>query len=431
MPRSWLTEIFLLLGALLSALLLSALYRALGLVPIALFVAWHGYNLQRLCRVLADSDADVPQGIGLWGDALELIYRNRRQMERRLQKLKRRVRRFEESSAALPEGAVALNGSGEIEWLNGAAAELLGLEISRDIGQRITNVVRSPAFISYFEAPERPRGVEFGSPDDDRRVLYCQMVTYRKNRSILVIRDVSEMRRLAEMRRDFIANASHELRTPLTVIKGFLENMDMARGQFPETWHRPLESMRQQADRMLTIITDMLSLARLESRGDAVRAAPVDVVVLLREAVESAQGLGGNRCDVELTADEAWLLGDEQTLRSIVTNLVQNAVVHNPVGVSVRVAWRRRPDGAADLVVRDNGQGIAPEHLDRLTERFYRVDAGRSRAAGGTGLGLAIVKHALSRYGSHLEVKSEIGHGSTFSCRFPAEHVIEPLRRSA
>ncbi len=392
------------------------------------YVGWHLRNVLRLTLSLR-SDRDVPESIGLWGDLFERLYRARREATVTRRRLAQIVQRFEESSAALPDAAVALGDHGGIDWCNEAAQRLLGLRTPRDLGQRITNVVRDPAFAGYFSGEgDRAAGVEFSAPRDDRLILHAQIIAFGQGRQLLLVRDITQGRRLEQVRRDFVANASHELRTPLTVVYGFLETLTADAGELPERWRRPLDLMTQQTLRMQRIIDDMLMLAQLE--GDSRRHAEGDVNVpnLLQQIRSEAIALsGGRRHRVEVHADpQLWLRGNETELRSAFANLVGNAVQHTPDGSLITVRWGLL-DGCPVLAVQDNGEGIAAEHLPRLSERFYRVDASRSRARGGTGLGLAIVKHALARHDAELLIESQVGVGSTFRCVFPAA----ATRRSA
>ena len=385
------------------------------------YVAWHLRNVLRLALSLR-GDGDTPESIGLWGDLFERLYRARRETTVTRRRLAQIVQRFEESSAALPDAAVAIGDNGDIDWCNEAAQRLLGLRTPRDLGQRITNVVRDPSFTRYFNGEgDRAAGAEFTAPHDDDLILHAQMIAFGQGRQLLLVRDITHGRRLEQVRRDFVANASHELRTPLTVVYGFLETLSVDAGDLPDRWRRPLDLMTQQTLRMQRIIDDMLMLAQLE--GDSGRHAEADVNVpnLLQQIRSEAIALSGSRRHrVEVHADpQLWLRGNETELRSAFANLVGNAVQHTPDGSLITVRWGA-VDGGPVLAVQDNGEGIAAEHLPRLSERFYRVDASRSRARGGTGLGLAIVKHALARHEAELRVQSQVGVGSTFSCAFPA-----------
>lgn len=383
------------------------------------YVAWHVRNILRLV-VSLHRDGDTPESVGLWGELFDTLHRSRREATTTRRRLAQIVQRFEESGAALPDAAVALGEDGCIDWCNEAAQRLLGLRTPRDLGQRITNVVRHPAFARYFNGDgERAAGVEFPAPQGDALMLHAQIVGFGQGRRLLVVRDVTQGRRLEQVRRDFVANASHELRTPLTVVYGFLETLVHDAAELPERWRRPLELMTQQTLRMQRIIDDMLMLAQLEGDGGRGVDSDVNIPNLLQLIRSEAIALSGSRRHrIQIDTDPGlWLRGNEAELRSAFSNLVGNAVQHTPDGSTITIRWQLQDDSPV-LEVQDNGEGIAAEHLPRLSERFYRVDASRSRAKGGTGLGLAIVKHALARHEAELRVRSQVGQGSTFSCVF-------------
>jgi len=269
--------------------------------------------------------------------------------------------------------------------------------------------------------------VEIPSPVDDKVHLSVQVIIYGDNQRLLIARDVTRLRRLEAMRRDFVANVSHELRTPVTVLVGYLETLEED-AECARRWARPLALMREQATRMRRIVDDLLMLSRLETEdaGHHPRARqPVDVPALLGRIVEEARALSGPRGHrIGLEAERGLgLAGSEGELASAFTNLLANAVQYTPEGGEIRVRWWSDAAGA-HLAVSDTGIGIAPEHIPRLTERFYRVDVARSRATGGTGLGLAIVKHVLQRHDARLHIESEPGRGSTFRCDFPPERLV-------
>ena len=373
------------------------------------YSGWHVRNVLRLAASLR-GDGDPPESIGLWGELFERLYRARREATVTRRRLAQIVQRFEEASAALPDAAVVLGAFGAIDWCNEAAQRLLGLRMPRDLGGE----------------GDRIAGVEFAAPQGDGLILHARLIDIGTHRRLLVVRDVTQARRLEQVRRDFVANASHELRTPLTVVYGFLETLATDADELPPRWRRPLELMTQQTLRMQRIVDDMLMLAQLESDG-AHAESDINVPNLLQQIRNEAIALsGGRRHRVELEVDpRLWLRGNETELRSAFSNLVANAVQHTPDGTLITVRWQLR-DGRPVLEVEDNGEGIAPEHLPRLSERFYRVDASRSRARGGTGLGLAIVKHALARHDAELLIRSQVGVGSAFSCVFPASAARRP-----
>jgi two-component system phosphate regulon sensor histidine kinase PhoR len=402
------------------------------------YLAWLLLQLVRLERWLRlGKKAYPPPAVGVWSE----VYRHVQRLHQRARKRKRRlasfVERFRQSAAALPDGAVILNGECQIQWFNAAAGRLLGLRFPQDIGQRVANLVRHPALVEFLAKPEDGGTVEFPSPEDGSVTLSVAIIRYGKSESLMLARDVSDFARLEQLRRDFVANVSHELRTPLTVISGYLETLLDSAEEAPAPWRRSLESMSEQAARMGRLVEDLLLLARLDAAHEAV--AGDDLVAfpaLIASAEEEARLRSAGRHWIESEVDgKLWLRGEAEALRSVVNNLVQNALQYTPEGGRVNLRWHGDEAGA-HFAVRDTGIGIAPQHLSRLTERFYRVDVGRSRARGGTGLGLAIVKHALGRHGAELRVESVLGEGSTFTCDFPPARVaargpiaVAPLTR--
>lgn len=357
---------------------------------------------------------------GLWGEIYEKLIDLQRRNRKRKKKLAAIVAEFRASTAALPDGAVVLGHNGEILWFNGAAQALLGLQGKMDVGLRIANLIRNPQFAEYVEDAEYLGEVEVSSPVNASIRISLRIIPYGKGQRLMIVRDISEIRRLETARRDFVSNASHELRTPLTVLRGYLDMIEPeSRNEGPlASWNKPIEEMRSQTGRMESLINDMLKLARLESEIDA-RQEVIDVAALIRKAVEEARSLsqGAHEISAQIDADLR-LYGRESEAQSIFNNLIFNAVRYTPEGGSISVTWAASEDGALFSVV-DTGIGIAEEDIPRLTERFYRVDVGRSRASGGTGLGLSIVKHALQRHEAHLDITSELGKGSRFVCSFP------------
>jgi two-component system phosphate regulon sensor histidine kinase PhoR len=330
------------------------------------------------------------------------------------------LREVRESTDALADGGIILNADNEIMWFNPAAARLLGLNQATDIGHRIDNLLRYPDFVAYLQAPSGD-GITVASPRHETGWLHVQIIPYGTDQRLAIVRDVTNEKNVERTRRDFVANASHELRSPLTVISGYLEALGDA-GDVPETWRTPVAEMQRQAERMTRILRDLIELTRLESADASANRDFVDVVGMLKPIVQEFQTRGGPTVRLELETDAA-LLGKESELHSIFYNLVNNAVRFTPPAGSVRVVWRATDAGAIFEVI-DTGIGIPEEQIPRVTERFYRVDPGRSRATGGTGLGLAIVKHALQRHEGELAIASREGEGSTFSCRFPRDRVV-------
>jgi len=393
----------------------------------------HFRHLARLRAWLMNPKrVELPETSGLWGEIYDLLLDMYRKNRKKRKKLALMLAEYQASTAALPDGAVVLGERGEIAWFNHAATTLLGLRSPQDVGLRIPNLIRHPAFTDYFASGNFDTEVEAPSPVNRAKTLSLRIIPYGANQRLLIVRDVSELRRLETARRDFVSNASHELRTPLTVLRGYLDMME------PETqgkgglagWRAPLLEMRNQAVRMEALVNDMLKLARLEADSSQMKDELLDVPALIERAVADVRALsqGAHRFETSIQPGLG-LVGGETELLSVFGNLLSNAVRYTPAGGVIRVRWETVPEGAR-YSVQDTGIGIADKDIPRLTERFYRVDVGRSRASGGTGLGLSIVKHALERYDGHLEIASELGVGSTFICCFP-EHRLRKLAARA
>ena len=399
---------------------------AIGFVAIALalLLALQVRNLVRFEHWLRHRTVESPPDMtGLWGEVVATtsrIYRRKVFHKRRVHTLLREFRRM---TAAMPDGAILLGPNREILWLNRVAGRWLDLRRKVDHGIRIDNLVRHPAFVEYLEkgGTTAPPRVHL-SKQGDRWLEFHLVRASDSAQQLLIVRDVTSEARLESMRKDFVANASHELRSPLTVVTGYLDALSDDPALDP-AWQEPVREMRRQSDRMRSIVQDLLELSKLEAEGGQAEFEPVDVggmLALIRKDV-LARPEHPASFDLSLETD-AVLLGSEGGLHSIFSNLVSNAVKYTAADGSIVVRWWT--DGRGGHVsVRDTGIGIPAEHLPRLTERFYRVDAGRSRRLGGSGLGLAIVKHALQRHEGRLEIESVEGTGSTFTCHFPAHRV--------
>ena len=328
-----------------------------------------------------------------------------------------------------PDAVVVTGSDGDIEWANKKAEEYLGVQWPRDIGQRLFNLIRYPDIVDHMDHKDTESGfstLEFESPINPGQRLEIRINRYGRSYMLFVARDITELHRLNRVRKDFIANASHELKTPLTVISGYLESFEEDSENCPEDWLPRLEQMRDQTRRMQRLIEDLLKLSSLESADEPAPDEEVRVVDMLDSIVSEAHTLSGDRNHViETDLDPAvLLLGSYRDLYSAFANLVFNAVQYTPSRGTITVRWHALDDGTAQLQVCDTGEGIPEEHIPRITERFYRVDTGRSRSQGGTGLGLAIVKHVLARHDGRLEVRSMPGRGSEFTCHFPHARVL-------
>ncbi len=427
MTRAWQHELWRLAGWLLAGVLVGALYGRVMtgvLLVLVIYLGWHLYNLNRLVRWLRESKSfKPPEASGIWDEAFEHIYRLQQRNQKRKRNLSHMLKRLHKMTGALPDATVELRpDSEEIEWWNTAAASYLGFEFPRDSGQRISNLIRHPAFLDYLHSDDYEGGVEIPSPVNEGQTLRIRLVRYAGNRRLLVARDMTHIQKLERMRQDFVANVSHELRTPLTVISGYLETM--IDDEPDERFVAPLQRMQEQSERMSRLVEDLMLLARLESDEPDDATHVVNIPGLVAQVVSQAKtlsGIEGHRFEVNIDSTLC-LLGVESELFSAFSNLVFNAVRYTPAGGSIHVDWARE-DETGLFSVTDSGPGIEAQHIPRLTERFYRVDAGRSRARGGTGLGLAIVKHVLLRHQGRLEIDSEPGRGSRFACRFPASQL--------
>ena len=384
---------------------------------------------QRLRQWLRNPEqADLPDGLGAWRDIFLSLHRWRKEEHRGQQALQSELERFRQATQALPDGVVLLDADGRIEWLNETACRQFSLDPRRDLGTLIEQLLRNGGFIEYlrnFRAGHQ--GVPLLLPMNGEPPLPCvlsiMLLSFGESGTLLLSHDISDIARTDNMRRDFIANVSHELRTPLTVISGFLEQMIEPDGPKGDAARGFLVLMHEQALRMNRLVEDLLTLSRLENTTEPPRDEPVDVPSLLHALLAEAQALSAGRHQIVLVETAAaGLRGSSDELRSAFGNLISNAVRYTPTGGRIEVRWRVDTAGG-EFSVSDNGMGIPAEHIPRLTERFYRVDKGRSAATGGTGLGLAIVKHVLARHQGTLAIASEVGRGSTFSIRLPAERL--------
>jgi two-component system phosphate regulon sensor histidine kinase PhoR len=361
---------------------------------------------------------DPPEAGGSWGEVFNLLHRHRRATLRRRRELARLMVRSRRGAQALPYGVAVLDVRYRLDWCNAAAQEQLGLDPERDRGQPIVNMVRAPEFVEYLRAGAFDEPLQLKAAGG-RRTLSLQVISFGDEERLLLSQDVTGAVQVEAMRRDFVANVSHELRTPLTVLAGFLEtiqDLKLDAGRVRDY----VGLMAPQAERMKRLIDDLLTLSVLEHAPAPPAATRVALRPLLERVRAQTEALSGGKHRISLEATgRNDLLGAEKELESAFLNLASNAVRYTPAGGEIRLRWQASDEGG-EFSVQDSGIGIDPEHLPRLTERFYRVDRGRSRETGGTGLGLSIVKHALARHQAALGVESVPGKGSRFSARFPA-----------
>jgi len=426
MSPAWSFAIARLLGVLAIATVVGFL---LGQVELTVVAVLAGYlaltfvRLYRLERWLRRRRTESPPDFqGVWGDIVALIMRIYRRKQFHKRRIVQLFREFRRMTSAMPDGVVVLGTDREILWFNRNAARLLRLRRKVDFGQRIDNLIRHPDFARYVAIGDYSMPVVVRSSLDAEIHLALQMVAYG-SQQLLLVRDVTRQVRLESMRKDFVANASHELRSPLTVITGYVDTLAEDPGMDP-LWRGPLEEMRRQSERMRAVVDGLIELSRLESTSGEAGQDLIDVAGMLTLIRREVLALERRPAEVTLKlASDAKLLGSEPEVHSIFANLVSNAVKYTPPEGRVDISWWVDADGA-HFAVADTGVGIAPEHIPRLTERFYRVDPSRARATGGSGLGLSIVKHALQRHGATLEIESEEGVGSTFTCHFPQRRVV-------
>ena len=400
-------------------------------------LVWALLDLTRGMRVLQwlriGNASDVPVKIGFWGEVSDRARRLVRSREQQIRDGEHRLQDFLAALQVSPNGVLLLDAQGRIEWFNQTAATHFGLDPQRDLLQHFVNLVRDPGFSAYQAGSDYTHDMTMPGRDNtpSRPVrLSVQLHPYGDGRRLLLSRDVTALELAEVMRRDFVANVSHEIRTPLTVLSGFVETLQTLPLNEAER-ARYLALMAQQAQRMQTLVSDLLTLSRLEGSPLPGAAEWVSISLLMQQLEQEGRALcavlnpaAGPAHELHFELPQAGeIAGTPNELLSALSNLVSNAIRYTPAGGSVHVGWKWHEDGRAEFFVQDSGPGIAPEHIPRLTERFYRVDRSRSRDTGGTGLGLAIVKHVVQRHGAELKIESTLGKGSVFSIVFPAGRV--------
>ncbi|UDM51616.1 phosphate regulon sensor histidine kinase PhoR [Cupriavidus sp. MP-37] len=426
---------------LISLLVLSAgVYLVAGPVP-ALALAcvsllgllfYYLYQINRLWKVLdAPVYGEIPSALGLWGEVYYRLHRLVKRWRTQVLQVEQQHTRFIQAIQASPNGVLMLDDADQIEWCNDVAEQHFGLNARRDVRQRITHLIRRPEFVHYLTRQQFDEPLVMRDMGEHKHsVIAVQILPYGDNRKLVITQDITKLENTEAMRRDFVANVSHELKTPLTVMTGFLETVrDLPVSE--EDRRRYIDMMLAQSVRMQSIVEDLLALAKLESDAQPPGHDVVPIRAMVAHLMHDAEALSQGRHHVAAEIDPTvGMRGAETELMSALGNLVSNAVRYTPEGgrITMRLAWE---DGHAVFAVADTGLGIAPEHIPRLTERFYRVDRSRSRDTGGTGLGLAIVKHVLSRHHAELRVTSEEGRGSVFRVVFPLERSLRSAAESA
>lgn len=421
-------EVWILIGTGLASLMLAEitgypfLIAALGF---GLYIASNLRNLVQLNRWLVSKREDVPDAGGLWGEVLDRIRALMKDTERREDRLTEMLTRFQSASSATPDAMLIVSPQNEIEWANVASERLFGITTPRDAGQRLINLVRDPAFNAYLERGEYSEALEMTSSSQPQRSLSVRIIPFGSLQKLVIAHDTTHLTHLETMRSNFVANISHELRTPLTVLTGFLETLKDMDKPAGADLKKHFQTMHDQAQRMARLVDDLLTLSKLETTPATRHEGAVDVPAMLAALKEMGELVSGARQHhISLVADAGLrLTGNEEELRSAFSNLINNAVRYTPGCGDIRLSWKLDGDSPV-FAVRDTGEGIAPQHLPHLTERFYRIDTARSRDTGGTGLGLSIVKHILMRHDARLAIDSEIDKGSTFSCVFPPARAV-------
>lgn len=401
-----------------------------ALAVLAVWVAWHRHQVFKLQQWFASPNNVLPPpASGDWEEAFSLGYRWRKGQEQQREFLHNTLSQFREAIDILPNALLLLNPEGQILWANRACESLLGLGWPQDRGQPLSYLVRNPKFLAFFEA-DAPGIIQIPAPASPDKILEGNRYMLPDGGSLMVFREITRLLQLEQIRRDFVANVSHELRSPLTVLSGFVETLQETPGCDNGEVRHYLELMSKETTRMQKLVGDLLTLARLEA--GAAQSEDCDLVLpaeLVEQSLQSLQdAIAGKQLDVRVELDPT-LCVRAYTLDiiSIVRNLMENAVKYTHSGDKIRIIWELEGNEGL-FAVEDTGEGIAQEHLHRLTERFYRVDKGRSRAVGGTGLGLSIVKHAVARYDGQFQVKSKLGEGSRFSVKFPPHRICHHRR---
>jgi two-component system phosphate regulon sensor histidine kinase PhoR len=417
-------EVIAIAGLILLAAVLGLITQAWGwsmLLVLFLYVLRNMHYFARFLRMVESPDLEAQKvPFGVWGDIFESYFEKSFQEKRQIKRLRTETDQVQQAMNLLPDAHISLSKNFKIEWINHGAEALLGLNQS-DVGQLITNLLRQPEITAYFEAGQFDQTVEFYQSHQSTQRLSASIVPYFQHHFLFIVRDITAAHNLAQVRRDFVANASHELRTPLTVLSGYLELMQDDYERLPILWQNPVDQMHSQAQRMQNIINDLLTLSAIEA--DSYKTPPdlVDMHEILMVLEQDMHQLSQNEHQItfEITTRKN-LFGLVEPLRSVFVNLASNAVRYTPPGGKIAVRWLENDLQQLVFEVQDTGIGISREDIPRLTERFYRVDTARSRSTGGTGLGLAIVKHIIERHQAKLDIQSRLKVGSTFRVIFPA-----------
>jgi two-component system phosphate regulon sensor histidine kinase PhoR len=429
-PRSW-TKSILRLFIYLALIVLIGIYlenvTLVLLIAAVTLIIFNYLHLYRLTKWLWQSrKMSPPSAPGLWEHVYEGVYYLQRRNRNKRRNLGELVKRFREGSEALPDAVVVVDKEAKIVWCNRHARIEIGLKWPEDSGRRIDNLIRHPKFIEYFHSGEYHFPIEIPAPTNPSKTFEYRIMTYGEDQLLLIVRDVSRVSQLEEMRKDFVANVSHELRTPLTVINGYLEVLTADSSEDNPFVQKAMNEMGTQTKRMQALIEDLLILSRIEASAERIYENTINMTALLKQVETEAKTLNSEKQhNISFKVDDDLrIFGVETEMRSACSNLIFNAIHYTPAGGNIKVLWKKRSGGAYFAVI-DDGDGIEEKHLRRLTERFYRVDKARSRKTGGSGLGLSIVKHVLNHHNSYLNIESKVGKGSEFSFILPPELIYE------
>lgn len=387
------------------------------LVALISYIFWHLYNLNRLIKWLIKPGKNTPEAMGIWDETFFRLHNLHKRQNKARKKLTKMLKQFQKSTRALPYATIVLDSNNVIEWFNPASKSLFGLRSGLDVGQRIDNLIRQPEFIKYLTAKVYDKSLEFTMQN---LKLSLNITGYGSGQYLLSAQDITQRSQLDDMRRDFISNASHELRTPITVMTGYIEALQRS---IDESNKFPVEKIYQQTIRMEKIIKELIELAKLESSMSVDINEEVDITALLNEVYNESLAFDQSKHKIHLQITPVKIRGRYEEIRTAVSNLLTNAIRYTQEGGEIILSTSKDETGSY-IHVKDNGTGIDYEHISRLTERFYRVDEGRSREKGGTGLGLAIVKQILDRHGAVLQISSQPDVGSEFTCYFPVSQLL-------
>ncbi|MCP5161284.1 MAG: phosphate regulon sensor histidine kinase PhoR [Hahellaceae bacterium] len=436
MNKEWSAHLSTVIAGIILLFILGLVLGEVAWVMLAGNLIYLGWTLRQTFRLHqwlnhSDESLDTPESYGLWGDLFDNIHKLQKHHKDAQRKLQTMLNRVQESTNALNDAVVITDANGAMDWWNQAAERMLGFKTHIDHGQLIYNLLRDPVFKTYFDSKSYKSPLELASPARPHIILRFHITLFGEDDRLIIAQDISRIHQLERMRKDFVSNVSHEMRTPLTVISGYLETLQDHSDELPRKWQRAVSTMRQQAHRMERLITDLLLLAKLETTDHKPQDKASTLKILLDDIRRDAQEFSADKQhNIRLIGqgDDA-LMGDEPQLRSALSNIIFNAVKYTPANGDIDIHWWSDSKGV-HIAVRDNGIGIDPVHLPRLTERFYRADPSRHKETGGSGLGLAIVKHVMLNHGGTLEVHSEPNIGSEFICHFPLKRLVPEAPRA-